>query len=191
METYLNSARHEFKYYKSLGDKTFQQLDEDRLFLAPNSESNSIAIIVKHLWGNMLSRWTDFLTSDGEKAWRKRDEEFEADFRTKEELIRKWEEGWHCLFNALDSITPEHYGAVIVIRNMEHSLEEAINRQIAHYAYHVGQIVFLGKMIQGKDWNTLSIPKGHSQQFNAKKFSSPRRREHFSTDFESQDDAGE
>ena len=166
-----------------LGDKTIDQLSEADLFWQHNSESNSIAIIVKHLWGNMRSRWTDFLTTDGEKEWRQRDAEFEADIKNKKELLEKWEEGWSCLFTALPSINEDNFNKVIYIRNMGHTITEAINRQLAHYAYHIGQIVFIGRMIKGEEWKSLSIPKGESKAYNAKKFSQPKRQEHFTEEF--------
>jgi hypothetical protein len=166
MEAYLNSAKKQFQYYKSLGEKTMAQLDDKSLFWCYNDDSNSIAIIVQHLWGNMLSRWTDFLTSDGEKDWRKRDEEFESIITTREELMIKWNEGWQCLFDALDAITPADWDKVVYIRHEPHSIVDATNRQLAHYAYHVGQIVHIGKMKAPK-WNSLTIPKGNSQAFNA------------------------
>lgn len=169
MDAYLNSAKKQFQYYKSLGEKTMVQLQDKDLFWRYNDESNSIAIIVQHLWGNMLSRWTDFLTSDGEKEWRNRDLEFESVTNTREELMEKWNTGWKCLFDALDSITPADWDKDIYIRNERHSLIDAINRQLAHYPYHIGQIVFIGKMATG-DWKALTIPKGNSQAFNAEMF---------------------
>lgn len=182
MTDYLSSVRKQFQYYKSLGDKTFSQVTDDKLFWQYNDESNSIAIMVNHLHGNMMSRWTDFLTTDGEKEWRKRDEEFEDSIRTKEELIKKWDEGWQCLFNAINPLTEKDLDKEIYIRNMGHSITEAINRQLAHYSYHVGQIVFLGKMIQNEHWDSLSIPKGNSKSYNKDKFSKPKRKEHFTDD---------
>lgn len=176
---YLESINKQFVYYKMLGDKTFAQLEESALFWQYNEASNSIAIMVKHLWGNMLSRWTDFLTSDGEKTWRNRDGEFEADIKDKAELLEKWEAGWKCLFTALDSINEQNFDTTIYIRNQGHTITEAINRQLAHYAYHIGQIVFLGRMIQGERWKSLSIPKGGSKAFNQAKFAQPKRQEHF------------
>jgi len=125
---YLENAKKEFEYYKLLGEKTFAQLTDEQLLNQINSESNSIAMIVKHLWGNMLSLWTDFLTTDGEKEWRKRDEEFENDISTRKELLVKWEAGWNCLFNALNSITDSDLSKVIYIRNQGHAILEAINR---------------------------------------------------------------
>lgn len=180
---YLNSVKKQFEYYKMLGDKTFDQLQDHQLFLQYNDESNSIAIIVNHLWGNMMSRWTDFLTSDGEKDFRNRDAEFEPDIQTSEELLAKWNEGWACMFNAIDSLTLEDLDKVIYIRNQGHSIVEAINRQLAHYPYHIGQIVFLGKMLTNHHWTSLSIPKGNSQAYNNDKFSKPKERAHFTDEF--------
>lgn len=179
---YFDGVKKQFQYYKSLGDKTIAQLSDEQLFWQYNEESNSIAIIVKHLWGNMLSRWTDFLTSDGEKEWRKRDEEFDADIRDRKELIQKWEEGWNCLFSAIDPLTDADLNREIFIRNQGHTIMEAINRQLAHYPYHIGQIVFIGKML-ASEWESLSIPKGGSKAFNAAKFSQEKRRQHFTDEF--------
>ncbi len=183
INNYLDSARKQFEYYKMLGDKTFSQLADDQLFIQYNEESNSIAAIVKHLWGNMLSRWTDFLTTDGEKAWRERDAEFENDISSRAELMEKWNQGWDCLFNALSVLNPDDLGKTIYIRNMGHTVMEAINRQLAHYPYHVGQIVFIGKMLSNDKWQSLSIPRGSSQQYNHEKFSRPKRDEHFTSEF--------
>jgi hypothetical protein len=171
---YLASVKKQFDYYKQLGEKTFAQLTDEKLFWQYNTESNSVATIVKHLWGNMLSRWTDFLTTDGEKEWRQRDAEFENDIKTRHELLDKWNEGWTCLFNALNSLKENDLKKEIFIRNQSHSVTDAINRQLAHYAYHVGQIVFIGKMIQNSEWNSLSIPKNKSKEFNEGKFVKPQ-----------------
>lgn len=179
---YLNSARKQFEYYKSVGEKTFDQLEEANLFWQFNEASNSIAIIVNHLWGNMKSRWTEFLTTDGEKDWRNRDLEFESVISTKEELLNKWNEGWECLFEALDTIHEENFDTKVYIRNQEHSIVEAINRQLAHYAYHVGQIVYVGRMLKGSDWESLTIPKGQSSAFNQAKFAKGKHGGHFSDD---------
>lgn len=176
---YLESTKKQFAYYKLLGEKTIDQLADDQLFWQANSESNSIAIIVNHLWGNMKSRWTDFLTSDGEKKWRKRDQEFEDLIKTKKKLREKWDDGWDCLFKALEELDEDHLENTIYIRNQGHTIIEAINRQLAHYAYHVGQIVFIGKMLKGHEWISLSIPKGKSEEYNLEKFSKPKQREHF------------
>ena len=148
---YLESIKKRFNQYKSLGDKTMEQLSEENLFWQYNDQSNSIAIIVQHLYGNMLSRWTNFLTEDGEKEWRDRDAEFEKVIKTKEELILKWDAGWECLFNVLETISKEDLDKIIYIRKEPLSVVDAINRQLAHYSYHVGQIVYLGKMQLNND----------------------------------------
>ncbi len=176
---YLDSVKKQFEYYKSLGDKTFEQLPDNALFWQYNEESNSIAIIVKHLWGNMLSRWTDFLTTDGEKDNRNRDSEFENDIKSRTDLLEKWNTGWTCLFSALNDLTENDLDKIIYIRNQGHTVLEAINRQLAHYPYHVGQIVFIGKMIANNNWKSLSIPKGNSKVYNDEKFSQPKHQEHF------------
>jgi len=165
---YLESVIKQFEYYKMLGENTFSQLTDDKLFWKYNSESNSIANIVKHLWGNMLSRWVDFLNSDGEKEWRDRDAEFEDSIVSRSELLLKWNEGWETLLDTLRSLKESDMAKVVHIRNEPHSVVEAINRQLAHYSYHVGQIVFIGKM-SAKKWLPLTIPKGKSKQFNAEK----------------------
>lgn len=155
-----------FEYYKSLGDKTFDQLSADQMFWQYNEESNSIAVIVKHLAGNMLSRWTNFLTEDGEKSSRNRDDEFINSFTTKEEVLEYWEKGWTCFFNALDKINDDNLYSTIYIRGEAHSVMDAVFRQLAHYPYHIGQIVYIAKMIKNEDWSTLSIARNRSQQFN-------------------------
>ena len=166
MDNYLTSVKKLFLYYKKIGEEAMQQLSEEELFWQYNEESNSVAIIVHHVAGNILSRFTDSLVSDGEKPWRNRDEEFTNHLKSKEELFAKWEEGWSCLLNAVDTLTENDLSAVIYIRNEKHTVTEALNRQLAHYPYHVGQIVYVGKMIKDKKWKTLSIPKGQSNQFN-------------------------
>lgn len=180
---YLESTKKQFEYYKLLGDKTLAQLPEEKLFWQFNEESNSIAVIVKHLHGNMLSRWTDFLTSDGEKEWRKRDEEFENEFTDSATVLKLWNEGWVCLFNALNKLTEVDLEKIIYIRNQGHTVTEAINRQLAHYPYHVGQIVFIGKMIVNESWQSLSIPRNKSNQFNENKFAQPKQKAHFTDEF--------
>ncbi|MBS1519322.1 MAG: DUF1572 family protein [Bacteroidetes bacterium] len=168
-EHYLENVRSEFKKLKSLGDKTFTQIRDEDFFLYPDEESNSIAIIIRHLSGNMLSRWTDFLTSDGEKKFRNRDEEFDKLFYTdKDDILLRWENGWQCLFNALDSLSADDLLKEVEIRKEKHSVIQAINRQLSHYAYHIGQIVYIAKHIQYKDWKPLSIPRGKSDEFNRK-----------------------
>ena len=176
---FLASAIKQFEYYKLLGDKAMSQVPDEALFWQYNDQSNSIAIIVSHLSGNMISRWTDFLTTDGEKEWRHRDGEFENNITTKDELLTVWERGWSCFFAALHSLTDADLGKTIYIRNMGHTVTEAINRQLAHYPYHIGQIVFISKMVSGENWQSLSIPKGNSQKYNEGKFSQPRHKEHF------------
>lgn len=176
---YLESAIKQFTYYKDLGDKTLKQLNMDDMLWQCDDTTNSMAVIVKHLAGNMLSRWTHFLTEDGEKPWRKRDDEFVNNFQTKEDIIAVWENGWHCLFEALKPLTENDLNTIIYIRNEGHTVTEAINRQLCHYAYHVGQMVFLGKLIKGKDWQSLSIPKGDSSKFNQEKFSKEKSKGHF------------
>jgi hypothetical protein len=156
---YLESVKQQFEDYKMLGEKTFAQLSDEQLFWQYNEESNSVAIIVNHLWGNMVSRWTDFLTSDGEKEWRDRDSEFENGISSRDELMAKWSEGWICLFNAINPLKEEDFAKEVFIRNQKHSVVEAINRQLAHYSYHIGQIVFIGKLLLGDKWTTLTIPK--------------------------------
>ena len=182
-QDYLESVKKQFAYYQLLGEKTFAQLSDDQLFWQYNEESNSIASIVKHLWGNMRSRWTDFLTSDGEKEWRDREAEFVNDIEDRAEFMRKWKEGWDCLFAALDSLTEDNFGTTIYIRNQGHTVTEAINRQLAHYPYHIGQIVYIGKMALHDQWSSLSIPRGNSKAYNADKFSQPKRKAHFTDEF--------
>lgn len=179
---YLESVIKQFEYYKILGEKTFAQLPDEKLFWQYNQNSNSIATIAKHLWGNMLSRWTDFLTTDGEKEWRNRDVEFENDVVSKQEFMDKWNEGWKVFLENLKSLKAEDLEKIIYIRNQGHTVIEAINRQLAHYPYHIGQIVFIGKMSAEK-WESLSIPKGNSNNYNADKFSKPKERGHFTDDF--------
>ena len=155
----LESAIKQFKYYQSLAEKTFDQLDEDQLRWKRDSEDNDIMTISKHIAGNMKSRWTNFLTEDGEKSWRQRDREFINDYYNREEMMQDWNEAWACLFEALKSIDEEKMHQIVYIRNMGHSVVEAIHRQLAHYAYHIGQIVMMGKMQKGNAWVSLSIPK--------------------------------
>jgi hypothetical protein len=170
MKIYLNSAITRLTYYKTLAERTIDQLNDEQLFWQYNEDSNSIAIIVQHLAGNMLSRWTDFLTSDGEKSWRARDTEFEPVINSRAELLAKWDEGWACMFTALNALTDDDWEKEILIRGESLSVVDAINRQLAHYPYHIGQIVFIGKMVAGSKWNSLSVPKGQSEAYNAEKF---------------------
>lgn len=176
---FLKSAKRQFQYYKSLGDKAMAQIEDQDLNWLPNDETNSIAVIVKHLHGNMLSRWTDFLTTDGEKPTRQRDAEFDNDVTGREAILKTWEEGWECLFDALESITDDDLNTIIYIRNEGHTVLEAINRQLAHYPYHVGQIVFVAKMLRNHSWESLSIPRNRSNEYNADKFSQEKGVRHF------------
>ncbi len=176
---YLDNTRTLFTYYKLLAEKAMEQVPDEKLFWQYNEESNSIAIIVKHLWGNMLSRWTDFLTSDGEKEWRDREAEFDNDLQNRDNVLQRWQEGWTCLFAALDELKEEDLSKTIYIRNMGQSVLDAVNRQLAHYSSHVGQLIFLAKMITGPAWKSLSIPRGASQHYNSNKFSQPKRDEDF------------
>lgn len=180
---YLYSTTKQFQYYKSLGDKTMSQLSDDQLFWKYNDESNSIAMIVKHIAGNMLSRWTDFRTADGEKEWRNRESEFADDIKDRESLLAYWEKGWTCLFEALNSTTDEDLEQIIYIRNQGHTIIEAFNRQLAHYSYHIGQIVFIGKMLTDHNWLSLSIARGKSKSYNENKFAKEKERGHFTDEY--------
>jgi hypothetical protein len=164
---YLATAIKRLRYYKLLGDRTFEQLEEKDFLYQPNAASNSIAMIIQHLHGNMLSRWTNFLTEDGEKESRKRDEEFTALPYTKAQLIEIWEQGWSCFLGALESLTEEDLLKTITIRQEPLIVIDAINRQLAHYPYHIGQIVYIGRMIKDQSWKSLSIEPGKSAEYNA------------------------
>jgi hypothetical protein len=164
--TYLDSAIKRLLTYKSLGDSTFAQLQEQDFHYTPNEESNSIAVIIRHLHGNMLSRWTNFLTEDGEKPDRDRDSEFTPPPPGKEAVVALWEEGWNCLLAALRALREEDLLKTITIRHEPLIVIDAINRQLAHYPHHVGQIVYIGKMIRNGQWQSLSIPKGASDTVN-------------------------
>ena len=178
-EHFRDNALKQFDYYKVLGERTFAQLSDDELFWQYNDESNSIAVMVKHISGNMLSRWTDFLNTDGEKEWRNRDQEFEVSFETREQLMAVWNKGWDCMIGALKEIDASNFDQTIYIRNIAHSITEAVVRQIAHIASHIGQIIYVGKMIKGTDWESLSIPRGQSEAFNQKSFDKGKRSEHY------------
>ncbi|HEY4208892.1 MAG TPA: DUF1572 family protein, partial [Puia sp.] len=164
---FLESAIKRVATYKLLGDYTFRQLEEKDFYFSPNEQSNSLAVIIKHLSGNMISRWTNFLTEDGEKSGRNRETEFTLDEHyTRDQLLEQWEMGWDCFLGTLRSLTEDDLLRTIYIRHEPLLAIDAINRQLAHYPHHIGQIVYLGKMIKGKDWQSLSIPKGGSEQFN-------------------------
>lgn len=166
---YISSVKNQFKQYKVLAEKAIDQVPDEKIYWQFNPETNSIAVIVKHLAGNMLSRFTDFYNSDGEKKWRDRDAEFENEKLTRERLKVLWDKGWDCLFQVLNGLSPADLSKTVIIRNEEHTVVEAINRQLTHYAYHVGQIIFIAKMALDNQWKTLSIPKNASRVFNAKK----------------------
>lgn len=164
---FLSSTIKRLRYYKTLGERTFAQLTDEDLLWQPNTASNSIAVIIQHLYGNMLSRWTNFLTEDGEKEWRQRDAEFGVRVFTKAELLDKWEAGWACFLGALESLTEADLLKTITIRREPLNVIDAIQRQLSHYPYHVGQIVYIGRMIKDKDWQSLSIEPGRSAEYNA------------------------
>lgn len=163
---FLETAIRRLKSYKDLGDKTFAQLQDADFHYQPNEESNSIAIIIQHMAGNMMSRWTNFLTEDGEKEWRQRDEEFEQLNFSEQQLLELWDKGWACFFSALESLREDDLLKTIYIRKEPLTVIDAINRQMAHYPSHVGQIIYIGRLIKNKDWKSLSIPKGQSLQYN-------------------------
>lgn len=166
--SYLKDCVDLLRYYKRLGERAMAQVPDAALVAAPDAESNSIAIIVKHLVGNMRSRFTDILNSDGEKPDRKRDTEFEAPPNTRVELMAMWESGWQHVFNELAPLKEEQLGQKVFIRSEAHSLMQALNRQLAHYAYHVGQIVYLAKHFAGDNWTALTIPRGKSEEFTSR-----------------------
>ncbi|HVA93363.1 MAG TPA: DUF1572 domain-containing protein [Candidatus Dormibacteraeota bacterium] len=166
--SYLKDSTELFRYYKRLADRAMAQAPDEALLTSPDPESNSIAIIVKHLAGNMRSRWTDFLTSDGEKPGRNRDSEFEAPPKTRMEMAMLWESGWKLLFDALAPLTEADLTRTIHVRGEAYSVMQAINRNLGHTAYHVGQIVYLAKHFTGSKWNMLTVPRGKSTEFNAK-----------------------
>jgi hypothetical protein len=165
--SYIKDAVAIFQQYQNLGERAIAQCPDDRLTATLDTESNSIAILAKHLAGNMRSRWTNFLTSDGEKPERDRDSEFEAPPATRAELVAVWQSGWNVLWGTLASLTDADLTKTVTIRGEAHSVMQAINRQVAHYSYHVGQIVFLAKHFAGSTWTSLSVPKRQSAQFNA------------------------
>ncbi len=166
IKNYLSDAIKSFRNYKKMAEKAMAQVSDDEFFKAIDAEANSIAVIVKHIAGNQRSRWRDFLTSDGEKPERKRDTEFELMDETRESLIEFWEKGWQTLFEAIEPLTAEDFEKTITIRGETHTICEAINRQMTHYAYHVGQITFLAKHFRLSGWKSLSVPRGRSAEFN-------------------------
>lgn len=165
-KAYLSQIKQDFEKVKSTGERAFRQVDEGGLNFKASPESNSIAMLVRHLSGNMRSRFTDFLTADGEKPFRHRDLEFSDGAFGRQELEFAWEEGWNTLLKAISDLKPEDVLIKVTIRNEPHTVLQALQRQLAHYSYHVGQIVMLAKILQGQEWETLSIPKGKSEAFN-------------------------
>lgn len=163
---FLQTAIRRLKYYKYLADKTFEQLNDEQLHYQPNETSNSIAVIVQHMTGNMLSRWTHFLTEDGEKTWRQRDDEFEIHNYNKQQVLELWEKGWTCFWDTLSSLNEQDLLKNVTIRQEPLTVLDAINRQLAHYPYHIGQIIYIGKIIKDNNWKNLSIPKGDSSKYN-------------------------
>jgi len=178
-QNFLESAIKLFKYYKGLGEKAIAQLNDADVLKKPNEASNSIALIVHHISGNMLSRFTDFLTTDGEKSWRNREAEFDEAYPDKETMMIAWEKGWSCLFSALENLKLEDLSRIIYIRNEGQTVLEAIQRQLAHYPHHVGQILYQAKILKGNEFKSLSIPKGGSTDFNKDKFNQEKTRKHF------------
>jgi hypothetical protein len=164
----LDTARSEFRGLKALAEKAIAQLSDADLHVKIDDESNSVAIIMRHMAGNMRSRWTDFLTTDGEKPDRFRDREFEDTSASRGELLAEWEDGWRRLFDAIDPLSDADLGRTVLIRSEPHTVYKAISRQLAHYAGHVYQILFLGKHLRGKNWKMLSVPRGQSEEFNRK-----------------------
>jgi hypothetical protein len=164
--SYLEDSLTLFRYYKNLAERAMERLSDEQIFTALDPEMNSIAVVANHMAGNMLSRWSEFLTTDGEKPGRDRDAEFDQPPESRAALMDLWNRGWACVFSALEPLTDADLSRVITIRGEPHSVMQAINRQIAHYPYHVGQIVFLAKHFQGEDWKSLTIPRRQSGAFN-------------------------
>lgn len=166
IENYLSDAIQSFRNYKKLAERALEQVSDEEFFKQIDEESNSLAIIVKHIAGNLKSRWTDFLTTDGEKDFRNRDSEFIAEGDTRENLMEFWNSSWQILFEELAKLKPEDFSKSVTIRQQSHTICEAINRQLTHYSYHIGQITFLAKHFRASEWKTLSVPKNKSAQFN-------------------------
>jgi hypothetical protein len=164
--SYIEESVTVFRLYKKMAEAAMAQMSDEQLFVTLDAESNSVALIVKHMAGNMRSRWTDFLTSDGEKPDRNRDSEFEDPPATRDAVMESWETGWRLVFSAIEPLTDADLGRTIMIRSEPHSVMQAINRQIAHYAQHIGQIVFLAKHLAGSNWKALTIPRNKSAEFN-------------------------
>jgi uncharacterized damage-inducible protein DinB len=173
-EQYLTSVKKQFDYYKTLAEKAMDQLEPEQLFISADENTNSIAAIIKHMSGNMLSRWTDFLTTDGEKPTRNRDAEFEITSQDKNSILQKWHEGWDRFYATFNELKPEQLSEIVYIRNEGHTVIEAISRHLAHSAYHIGQIVFYAKQLKEGSWKSLSIPKNRSKDYNADKFAAEK-----------------
>jgi hypothetical protein len=174
VQNYFEDALSALRAYKKLTEKAIAQMQDEEFFVTLDEESNSVAVIMKHMAGNMISRWTDFLTSDGEKPNRNRDMEFVIESETtKDDVLAYWERGWASVFEALEPLRPEDFEKKVMIRGEEHTIVQAINRQLMHYAYHVGQIVFLAKHFRSVEWKSLSIPRNRSAEFNAHLKSQP------------------
>ena len=180
---YLEGTIKQLRYYEQLGTTTLERMTDEQLFAYPAPGSNSLAMIVKHMSGNMLSRWTDFRITDGEKSWRDRDGEFADDLTTRAAVMEAWQQGWKCFFDAILPIKDDELEELVYIRNQGHTIVEAINRQLAHYAYHVGQMVYVGRFFMKEDWESLSIPVGQSKDYNNTKFSAEKGRGHFTDEF--------
>jgi len=164
---FLDNAVKEFRQLKGYGDKALAQIDDTRFFTAPDAESNSLAVLCRHITGNLFSRWKNFLTEDGEKSDRRRDTEFEVpEGATRAELMAAWERGWNLLFDELGKLRPEDVSRTVTIRGEPHTVIAAVHRQLTHYGSHIGQIVYLSKHLAGADWRTLSVPRGKSEEFN-------------------------
>jgi hypothetical protein len=166
IEDYLADSLSSFRAYKKLADKAIAQTNADELFVKLDEEGNSIAIVMKHMAGNMISRWTDFLDSDGEKPDRNRDMEFVIETSSRDDVLAYWERGWRCVFDAIEPLRAEDFSRTVTIRGQEHTIVQAINRQLMHYGYHIGQIVFLAKHFRSTEWQSLSIPRNRSAEFN-------------------------
>jgi hypothetical protein len=176
---FLISTNKLFLYYKSLGEKAIAQIDDSQINWQPNDSSNSIALIAHHITGNMLSRFTDFLTTDGEKPWRNREAEFEQGYVNKAELMAAWDKGWKVLTDTIASLSEDDLSKIIYIRNEGQSVQDALLRQLAHYANHVGQIIYIAKILKGNEFKSLSIPKGGSAGYNQQKFGEDKSVRHF------------
>ena len=170
---YTDNLRKLFRNYKTLSERAMAQLDDQEMHWRKGEHSNNVATLAKHMAGNMISRFTNFLTEDGEKSWRNRESEFDDDFSSREQLMAYWEKGWQCLFDAIEPLTDEDLERTVKIRNEPHTVLEALNRQLTHYAYHTGQIVYIAKMLKGAEFQSLSIPRGQSDAFNEELFRRP------------------